>query len=162
MCVVIYTDGAVSGNGKEKSFGGWGWFCEKTGDREWGSIITGATNQICELTAVIEACKYADFFGRNQNTFPPVQYEIRSDSAYIINCYNDKWYCNWQRNGWKNSKKEDVANRELWEELIPYFENPCFNFVKVKGHSGEMGNEIADSLACTGRDYAKEVYGNNE
>lgn len=50
--------------------------------------------------------------------------------------------------GWRNSKKEPVANRELWERLIPYFENPRFSFEKVKGHSGEKDwNDYVDRLA---------------
>lgn len=73
---------------------------------------------------------------------------IYSDSAYIINCITQKWYKKWQTNGWRNSKKEPVANRELWERLIPYFENPRFSFEKVKGHSGEKDwNDYVDRLA---------------
>lgn len=156
--IVIYTDGATSGNGKENAVGGWAWYEPETEDKDWGSVLKGATNQICELTAVLEACRYADIrlvHAETQDIFPLPQIEIRSDSAYIINCCKDKWYKSWQNNGWKNSKKEPVANKELWQEIIPYFENESFSFVKVKGHSGEEGNEMADLLACRGRDNAK-------
>ena len=159
--IVIYTDGATSGNGKENAAGGWGWYDIDKDEGDWGSIITGATNQICELTAVLEACRYAEMRLKNASSvgiFPLPQVEIRSDSAYLVNCYKDKWYVNWCKNGWKNSKKEPVANKELWEEIIPYFEDCCFTFTKVKGHSGEEGNEMADLLACRGRDYAKKVH----
>ena len=158
--IIIYTDGATSGNGKESAVGGWGWYELTTEDSDWGSILIGATNQICELTAVIEACKYAEIrlnYAKGLGTFPLPQVEIRSDSAYIVNCYKDKWYRSWQNNGWKNSKEEAVANKELWQEIIPFFENESFSFVKVKGHSGEEGNEMADLLACRGRDNARRV-----
>ena len=159
--IIIYTDGATSGNGKENAVGGWSWYEPETEDNDWGSVLTGATNQICELTAVLEACKYAEVrlnYANKQGIFPLPQVEIRSDSAYIVNCYKDKWYKSWQNNGWKNSKKEPVANKELWENIIPFFENEHYTFVKVKGHSGEEGNEMADLLACRGRDHAKKVY----
>lgn len=161
--MIIYTDGATSGNGKENAVGGWAWVCPEKDDKDWGCIVTGATNQICELTAVLEACKWAWCeMGDSKRTFPPETVEIRSDSAYIINCYKDQWWKTWERNGWKNSKKEPVANRELWEELIEFFEDPRFTFVKVKGHSGIEGNEMADNLACQGRDYAKKIYGSGK
>ena len=159
--IVIYTDGATSGNGKENAVGGWGWYEPETEESDWGSILKGATNQICELTAVLEACQHAEFrlnLARTLGIFPLPQVEIRSDSAYIVNCYKDKWYKSWKNNGWKNSKKEPVANKELWENIIPFFENEYYTFIKVKGHSGEEGNEMADLLACRGRDHAKKVY----
>lgn len=155
--MIIYTDGATSGNGKENAAGGWAWVCPDTDDKDWGSIIIGATNQVCELTAALEACKWAwSAISDNKKKFPPESVEIHSDSAYIVNCYKDQWWKTWERNGWKNSKKEPVANRELWEELIKFFEDPRFTFVKVKGHYGIEGNEMADKLACNGRDLAKE------
>ena len=54
-------------------------------------------------------------------------------------------------NGWLNSKKQPVANKELWEKLIPYFENPRFSFEKVKGHSGNQLNELVDKMAVAAR-----------
>lgn len=72
---------------------------------------------------------------------------VYSDSAYIINCYKQKWYNKWQINDWKNSKKEPVANKELWEQLIPYFDNVMFSFEKVPGHAGHVYNEMVDQMA---------------
>ena len=63
------------------------------------------------------------------------------------NCYTQEWYENWQRNGWINSKGEDVANQDLWIEIIPYFDNFWYNFKKVDGHSGIYWNEECDKLA---------------
>ena len=157
MCkIVYYTDGAVSGNGKENAYGGWAWFCDKTGDWSNGSVLQMATNQICELCAVIEACHDAKKWFENNEFFVP-NIIIRTDSAYVYNCWKDRWYQNWQRNGWKNSKKEPVANQSLWEVLIPFFEDPSYTFEKVKGHAGEPGNERADKLACEAKERAKKV-----
>lgn len=148
-----YTDGAVTGNGTENAYGGWAYvilleeheslLCDDVihGD---SSYVDKATNQICELIAVIEACKYIESQSRENIFFP---HTIYSDSAYVINCYKQSWWKNWEINGWKNSKKEPVANKELWEELIPYFQNPSFNFEKVKGHSNNEWNNLVDELA---------------
>ena len=162
MCQIIYyTDGAVSGNGNKDAYGGWAWFCDKTGDKGSGSILYQATNQICELCAVIEACYDAEKW-LEPELFPMPEIVIRTDSAYIYNCWKDKWYKNWQQNGWKNSKKEPVANQTLWNELIEFFDNPNYTFEKVKGHDGEPGNEMADRLACKAKARAKEMLLNNE
>ena len=143
--MIIYTDGATSNNGKENAYGGWAFVVVDDNNNfiySKSGSLNNTTNNICELTAVIEACYYA--LG-NSSAFEKV--EIISDSAYIINCYNQKWYYSWQRNGWRNSKKEPVANKELWEELIPFFEKVEFEFVKVKGHAENKWNNLADELA---------------
>ena len=81
---------------------------------------------------------------------------VLSDSAYCINCYKQGWWRAWVSNGWVNSKKEPVANKELWRQLIPFFENPLFSFVKVKGHNGNdtadaYWNDIVDKMAVNAR-----------
>ena len=93
-----------------------------------------------ELIAALEACKWATNQYHDDIT-------IYSDSAYLVNCYNDKWFVKWENNNWKNSKNEPVANIDLWKQLIMYFRLPNINFVKVKGHNGNQYNEIADKLA---------------
>lgn len=148
----IYTDGATSNNGKDGAIGGWAYviindkkeiICSERG------CIENATNNICELTAIIKACEMAQkFWGCHH---------IYSDSAYCINCYKQKWYRKWQQNGWINSNKKPVANQELWEKLIPFFENPLFNFEKVEGHSlKENGhaywNNYVDKLAVAAKE----------
>ena len=136
--IEIYTDGSAT-----KSRSGWGFVAVKDDEiiyQKNGVEHIGDTNQMMELIAAIEACKWVE----------SQQYKdviIYSDSAYLINCYNDKWFIKWEANNWINSKKESVANINLWKELIPFFRNPSFNFVKVKGHNGDKYNEIADKLA---------------
>ena len=61
--------------------------------------------------------------------------------------YQDKWYINWENNGWKNSKGDPVANKLEWRFLIKFFKDDRFTFTKVKGHSGHVYNERADALA---------------
>lgn len=135
----IYTDGATSKNGYEGAYGGWAWYCVNTSTGDSG-FIPNATNNICELTAIIQACKAAP-----RDWFESIT--IYTDSAYIVNCYEQKWFYKWMTNSWINSKKQPVANRKLWEQLIPYFENPRFNFVKVKGHTNNKYNDLVDRMA---------------
>ena len=78
--------------------------------------------------------------------------KLYSDSAYLINCYKPNWWKNWRANGWKNSKKEPVANQDLWEKLIYFFmKAPGYDFIKVKGHAGNTYNEMVDDLAVAAK-----------
>ncbi len=133
----IYTDGACSGN---PGPGGWGAVL-LYGDNK--KEISGAepdtTNQRMELLAVIkalEALKVKDW-----------KVTVYSDSAYIVNAFKQNWIGNWQKNGWKNSKKEAVANQDLWKRLLALLELNQVNIEKVKGHSGDVWNEKCDELA---------------
>ena len=144
----FYTDGATSGNGYEGAQGGWAWLLLDEQERiilKTNGHLNNATNNICELTAVIDACQFA--YLKMNPIDPNPTFTIYSDSAYIINCYKEKWYKKWQANGWVNSKKQPVANKELWEHLIPFFEKPQFSFEKVKGHANNEYNNIVDGLA---------------
>ena len=84
--------------------------------------------------------------------------KIYSDSAYLVNCWKQNWWRGWQANGWKNSKKEPVANPDLWMGLIPFFEKAPngYDFVKVKGHAGNetvhgQCNDDVDKLAVAAK-----------
>lgn len=96
------------------------------------------TNNIMEVTAVIEGLKLLKY---------PCEVEVYSDSAYVVNAFNQHWIANWRKNGWKNSKKEDVKNRELWEELEELTKKHKVTFTKVKGHSDNVYNNRCDELA---------------
>ena len=134
--VIIYTDGACSGNpGK----GGWGavlLYGEHLKEISGGERQT--TNQRMELQAAVEALKLLK---------KPCTVKLHSDSAYHINCFKTRWYVNWEKNGWVNSKKEPVANRDLWEQLIDLYRTHKVEWVKVKGHAGVKWNERCDELA---------------
>lgn len=138
--ISIYTDGACSGN---PGPGGWGAVL-LYGDRikEIHGGETDTTNQRMEIKAVIEALralKVSDW-----------EVIVHSDSAYVVNAFNQKWIENWQRNGWRNSKKEAVANQDLWRELIRLTEKNRVRLEKVKGHAGNEWNERCDQLARQG------------
>jgi len=105
--------------------------------------ITGyepsTTNQRMELKAVITGLRMIE---RSSNI------KVYSDSAYIINCFNQKWYEKWEKNKWINSKKEPVANIDLWIillKLVRFHKN--VEFIKVKGHSDNLINNKCDQLA---------------
>lgn len=132
----IYTDGACSGN---PGPGGWGavlLFGSHRKEASGGDSLT--TNNRMELTAVIEALKLLK---------EPCQVSIYSDSAYIVNCFQQGWLNNWQRNGWLNSKKQPVENQDLWKALLSLMDTHQVKYIKVKGHSDNELNNHCDFLA---------------
>ena len=145
--IKIYTDGSST-----KSRAGWGFVVVLDDEiiyERAGTEHKGDTNQLMELTAAIEAC---DWYLQQPSSIQEHDVTIYSDSAYLVNCYQDKWYINWENNGWKNSKGDPVANKLEWRFLINFFKDGRFTFTKVKGHSGHIYNERADALAqgkCT-------------
>lgn len=141
--IEIYTDGSTRKNGQANGGqGAWGFIAVVNNQiiQESAEQIYNTTNQQCEMRAVLEACKWA-----NEN-YPNNAKIIYSDSAYVINCYKDKWYTKWINNGWIGSNKQPVKNREFWEKLIPYFDNMLFTFNKVKGHADNEYNNEIDNL----------------
>lgn len=142
--ITIYTDGACSGN---PGPGGWGavlFYEERMKEISGGEEMT--TNQRMELTAVVEALR-----ALKVSDWDVVVY---SDSAYIVNAFRQDWIGRWQKNGWKNSKKEDVANQDLWKSLLILMSKNRVKIEKVKGHSGDRWNERCDQLA---REAVKKV-----
>ena len=143
--IYIYTDGACSGNPGP----GGSSFIAVEDNKEiyhWSMPIPEATNNMCELLAIVEACRWP------KEVYPLEKITIRTDSDYCHNCWAQTWYENWLRNGWKNSKKEPVANKQLWQQLIPFFEDERFSFEKVKGHTGAKDwNDEVDKLAVEAR-----------
>ena len=134
--VVIYTDGACSGN---PGPGGWGavlMFKDKK--KEISGHAQNTTNNIMELTAVIEALKILKY---------RCIVDLYSDSAYVVNAFNEKWIYGWIKNGWKNSSKETIKNIELWQELYDLTKQHEVTFIKVKGHSNNEFNNRCDELA---------------
>jgi len=142
--IVIYTDGACSGNQNKENIGGYGAvLMYKSNKKEIFGGEINTTNNRMELKACIEALKTL-----KRNDIPVVIY---TDSAYLCNCINQQWYKKWRMNGWINSKKKSVENKDLWIELLELVENFAdIQFKKVKGHSGIENNELADSLANKG------------
>ena len=151
MKIKVYTDGSCRGNGGINARGGWGFVIfDEDGNflKEGSGASFNTTNNKMEMTAVIEAINWIEENLEKDTNF----YEIYTDSAYIHNCMTQRWYINWRNNNWKNSKKEPVKNKELWEQIIPYFTKTNFTFRKVKGHAGIPENEYVDKLATTAAD----------
>lgn len=135
--ITIYTDGACSGN---PGPGGWGavlLFNDQKKEIKGGEVET--TNQRMEMQAVIEAL----------NALKVTDWDVTvySDSAYVVNAFQQKWLDKWQKNGWQNSKKEPVANQDLWQKLLLLMSKNRVKLLKVKGHAGDAYNERCDELA---------------
>lgn len=146
--IKIYTDGSCRGNGSNNSRGAWGYAVIDEQDELKHSDVGGradTTNNQMELEAIVRALSYI----ANSGVVGVEYIEIYTDSAYIHNCVIQGWYKNWQKNGWINSKKEPVKNKEYWEFLIPYFENPQYSFFKVKGHADNCWNNLVDKMVQT-------------
>ena len=127
MILRIYTDGACSGNQSSQNFGGWGAILEFGEHRkELYGGTANTTNNRMELTAVIEAFKALNRDGQ--------LVEVFSDSAYVSNCFREKWYESWEKNKWRNAAKKSVDNQELWKELLALVRRHQATFYRVKGH----------------------------
>lgn len=136
--VTIYTDGACSGN---PGPGGWGAILIFQGkQKEISGGAKNTTNNIMEMTAVIEALKMLK---------EECIVKIYSDSAYVVNAFNENWIEGWIAKGWQNSKKEPVKNKELWQELISLTNKHKVTFIKVKGHCTDELNNRCDFLATS-------------
>ncbi len=136
--VIIYTDGACKGN---PGVGGWGALLAYNETQK--SICGGekdTTNNRMELMAAIKALELLK---------RPCDIELWTDSNYVKNGIT-KWITAWKKNNWKNSSKKDVANKDLWQQLEQATLLHTVSWNWVKGHSGHLGNEIADTLANEG------------
>lgn len=136
MTTTIYTDGACSGN---PGAGGWAAILMHGNHIK---RISGAeeetTNNRMELLAVINAlallkCR-SDII-------------LYSDSAYVVNAFNQKWIDTWINNGWRTSRRKPVQNRDLWMQLLSLTQKHKVKFIKVKGHSDNKYNNECDELA---------------
>jgi ribonuclease HI len=135
--LVIYTDGACSGN---PGPGGWAWAVAPTGEVNDSGGEPHSTNQRMEIMAAFEALK----------TFEndPRIIRIVADSNYVVKCFNDGWSRGWHARGWRNSQRQPVANRDLWEPYIEMvLDRGRVEFEWVKGHSGDKMNDFVDALA---------------
>src|SRR6056297_2050008 len=134
--VIIYTDGACSGN---PGPGGWGalliWRGKK---RELAGAEPDSTNNRMEMRAVIEALKALK---------RPCHVKIHSDSALIVNAFKQGWIENWQKRGWRKADKKPVENQDLWKEMLQAMDDHKVSWIKVKGHADNELNNRVDRLA---------------
>lgn len=134
--VVIYTDGACSGNP------GSGGYCAILVYKDVEKVISGyeadTTNNRMELLAVIMGLRALK---------EPCIVDVYSDSQYVVDAFNQKWIENWKLNGFKTSNKKAVKNVDLWQELLILIEKHEVNFIKVKGHADNEYNNRCDKIA---------------
>jgi ribonuclease HI len=139
--VVVYTDGACSGN---PGPGGWAAILSYNGrERELSGGERQTTNNRMELQAAIAAL---------QKLNEPCRVQLHSDSKYVVQAFNERWIAGWQRRDWMTSAKKPVANRDLWEELVELTAVHRVEWVWVKGHANVVANERCDRLAVAARD----------
>lgn len=144
--VVIYTDGACSGN---PGVGGWGAvLIYKENIKKIFDGETLTTNNKMELTAVIQALK---------SLKRECEIEIYTDSNYVKDGIT-KWIFSWKKNGWKTSNKEEVKNKDLWQELDLLTTKHKIEWFWVKGHNNDKYNELADELAREGIKKIREIF----
>ena len=137
--VEIYTDGACSGN---PGPGGWGAVL-RYGEHErelYGGEAAPTTNNRMELMAAIQAL---------ESLKRPVTVRLHTDSTYVRNGITS-WLASWKRNGWQTSGKQPVKNADLWQRLELAVKPHQVDWLWVKGHNGDPGNERADALANRG------------
>lgn len=133
--VTIYTDGACKGN---PGPGGWGVFFQYKGNEKemcGGEVQT--TNNRMELMAVIQAL---------ETLKRSCRIKLHTDSKYVLQGITE-WMHNWKKRGWKTAGNKPVKNEELWRRLDEAVQRHSIEWIWVKGHSGDPGNERADSLA---------------
>ncbi len=119
--------------------GGWGSILMfKNIKKEISGSNKNTTNNIMELTAVIEALRLVKY---------PCKIKIYSDSAYVVNAFSQGWIYNWIKKGWRTADGSLVKNKELWEELYSFTKTHEIEFIKVKGHSDNEFNNRCDELA---------------
>lgn len=146
MKIRIFTDGACSDN---PGPGGWAAVfntanhCKAIKGHELST-----TNNRMELMAVVKSLEKI----LKRRARPDVEYELYSDSAYVVNAINNRWVKTWEKNGWKTTKKEDVKNKDLWSQFL-LLESAIIStgiklrIIKIKGHAGNTFNEMVDQLA---------------
>jgi ribonuclease HI/uncharacterized phage-like protein YoqJ len=132
VATTVYTDGACIGN---PGPGGWAWAVP---DAAYASgSVDHTTNQRMELTAALEALRAV--------ARPVV---VVSDSKYLIDCFEKRWYVGWEKRGWRNASKQPVANQDLWVPLLQeYRRGGQVEFRWVRGHAGDPMNDMVDRLA---------------
>ena len=134
--VMIYTDGACSGN---PGAGGWGTILEYKGvKKELSGGMAETTNNRMELTAVIEGLKALK---------ESCKVTVVTDSQYVANGISLGWAESWKANGWRKKDKKPALNPELWDELLTEISRHEVTIEWIKGHAGHPENERCDELA---------------
>lgn len=145
----FYTDGAYS---SKSEMGGWAAICVENDEiiDTQSNYEPYTTNNRMELWAFLSALENIDTIET-----PNTKVKIYTDSAYIANCFAEKWYVKWRANGWKTSDKQPVKNQDLWTRILALYikhrERFQLEIIKVKSHAGNRYNEMVDLLAVRER-----------
>ena len=134
--VVAYTDGACSGNPGPGGYGVVLLYDKHEQELSEGFRLT--TSQRMEIWAAIAALKALK---------TKCAVTIYSDSTYLVDSVSQGWVYRWRENGWRLSNRNEVANVDLWKQLLKLLEQHEVKFVHVRGHAGSPYNERADQLA---------------
>lgn len=163
----IWVDGSCRGNGKEENCGGWGVVVTTPVENNNVCVIDtlagsekNTTNNRTELIALLDALDYAcERYSLDKNSY----FTIHCDSAYCVNIFNE-WIRGWAKNNWTRSKSQPIENLDLIKKLYNYVikEFPPYKVVKTSGHSGIIGNEIADALATSNQTKLAKILKENE
>lgn len=141
--LVVYTDGACPNNQNDQARAGYGVYFGPNDPRNVSARLSGKqTNNRAEMTAIKVALEVAG---------PEADVVVRTDSMLCINSIT-KWMKGWKRKGWRKANGKPVKNSDLWKEIdtVVQAHRGSLHFEHVKGHSGDPGNEAADSLAVAG------------
>lgn len=134
--IIIYTDGGCRGN---PGIGGWGvWLRYGDHDKKLKGGEKDTTNNRMELMAAIKALEVI-----KSST---IDIDLFTDSKYVMSGINE-WIKGWKLRGWKTSNKKPVKNVDLWQKLDEVNAKHNVHWHWVKGHSGDIGNDMADELA---------------
>ena len=141
----IYTDGACRANQSDNNVGSWAFIVYldgiKKGSKSKATFNT--TNNVQELTAVLEALRWANKLGESVTVY--------CDSEYTINSIT-KWMQRWATKGWKKADGKTIANLEIMQQLYQEYNSSRHTFIKIKGHSGNVGNDAVDELVNVAMD----------
>ncbi|WP_300331010.1 ribonuclease HI [Accumulibacter sp.] len=147
VLVRIYADGGCRGN---PGPGGWGVVLQANGtERELCGSETNTTNNRMELTAAIRALEALT---------RTCTVDLHTDSQYVQKGIS-QWIGNWKRNGWLTAEKKPVKNADLWQRLDKLSSQHRINWIWVRGHAGNAGNERADRLANQAMDELQATLG---
>ena len=134
--VVIYTDGACSGNPGPGGYGVVLLFNEHRKELSGGFRRT--TNNRMELLGAIEGLRALK---------DRCSVKLHTDSQYVVNAIEKGWAAKWKANGWMRNKKDKAINPDLWEQLLTLCKQHKVEFIWVRGHNGDRENERCDVLA---------------
>lgn len=136
--VIIFTDGACRGNGKDENIGAYGIILECGKVRKTiRQAFRNTTNNKMELGAVIEAL---------ENLSQSCKVNVFSDSKYVCDAINQKWIDSWKKKGWTRGK-DTLANSEMWKRLYELLQKHEITFTWVKGHDMNKKNNLCDEMA---------------